>query len=213
MTPLTPSLRLESRLWQAGVFPVAGLDEVGRGAWAGPVVAAAVVLPADRRNLRRLLAGVRDSKLMAPRQRVRLAGRVREIALAVGVGEASPLEVDGIGPLRATRLAMERALDALGLEPSHLLLDFIRLPEVCLPQTALPHGDSLALSISAASVIAKVWRDQGMASLEGRYPGYGFARHKGYGTQGHRDALCRLGPCLIHRISFAPVAGLLSAAA
>jgi len=213
MTRLTPNLRLESRLWRAGLFPVAGLDEVGRGAWAGPLVAAAVVLPPGRRDLRRVLAGVRDSKQMTPRQRTTWASRVREIALAVGVGEADSAEVDALGPLRATRLAMERALHALPLQPCFLLLDFMRLPEVSLPQTSLPHGDALALSISAASVIAKVWRDQGMISLEERYPGYGFARHKGYGTLAHREALGRLGPCVVHRASFAPVAGLLSAAA
>jgi ribonuclease HII len=208
-----PTLRLEARLWKAGIIPVAGLDEAGRGAWAGPIVAAAVVLPADRRDLRRILAGVRDSKEMTSRQRELWAGRIREIALAVGVGEAASLDVDGIGPLRATRLAMHRALQALAIEPRFLLLDFMRLPEIPLPQTCLPHGDGLALSISAASVIAKVWRDEGMKAIEESYPGYGFARHKGYGTASHREALGRLGPCPIHRSSFAPVASLLAAAA
>jgi ribonuclease HII len=204
---------LETRLWEAGISPVAGLDEVGRGAWAGPLVAAAVMLPPDRRNLRRLLTGVRDSKEMTARQRDRLADRIRQVALAVAVGEADPGEVDGIGPLRATRLAMERALQALPLEPRFLLLDFMRLPELGVPQTALPHGDGQVLSISAASVIAKVWRDDEMADLERSYPGYGFARHKGYGTAAHREALCRLGPCPIHRCSFSPVAGMILAAA
>ncbi|OGO08996.1 MAG: ribonuclease HII, partial [Chloroflexi bacterium RBG_13_66_10] len=204
MRHTAPTLRLEARLWKAGIIPVAGLDEAGRGAWAGPIVAAAVVLPADRRDLRRILAGVRDSKEMTSRQRELWAGRIREIALAVGVGEAASLDVDGIGPLRATRLAMHRALQALAIEPRFLLLDFMRLPEIPLPQTCLPHGDGLALSISAASVIAKVWRDEGMKAIEGSYPGYGFARHKGYGTASHREALGRLGPCPIHRSSFAP---------
>lgn len=213
MRHTAPTLRLEARLWKAGIIPVAGLDEAGRGAWAGPIVAAAVVLPADRRDLRRILAGVRDSKEMTSRQRELWAGRIREIALAVGVGEAASLDVDGIGPLRATRLAMHRALQALAIEPRFLLLDFMRLPEIPLPQTCLPHGDGLALSISAASVIAKVWRDEGMKAIEESYPGYGFARHKGYGTASHREALGRLGPCPIHRSSFAPVASLLAAAA
>ena len=213
MRHAAPTLRLEAHLWKAGIIPVAGLDEAGRGAWAGPIVAAAVVLPADRRDLRRILAGVRDSKEMTSRQRELWAGRIREIALAVGVGEAASLDVDGIGPLRATRLAMHRALQALAIEPRFLLLDFMRLPEIPLPQTCLPHGDGLALSISAASVIAKVWRDEGMKAIEESYPGYGFARHKGYGTASHREALGRLGPCPIHRSSFAPVASLLAAAA
>src|SRR3989304_2647972 len=117
MTRLTPNLRLESRLWRGAPFPVAGLDEVGRGAWAGPLVAAAVVLPPGRKDLRRVLAGARDSKQMTPRQRTTWASRVREIALAVGVGEADSAEGDALGPLRATRLAMERARHALPPQP------------------------------------------------------------------------------------------------
>jgi ribonuclease HII len=204
---------LERALWQAGIGVVAGLDEVGRGAWAGPLVAAAVVLPPGKRGLGKRLAGVRDSKQMTARQRACWARSIREVALAVGVGEATPDEVDGIGPLRATRLAMQRALDSLPLPPLILLVDFMRLPEVELPQVALPHGDALALSISAASVIAKDWRDREMRSLEGEYPGYGFARHKGYGTAQHGEALARLGPCPAHRASFAPVERILIAAA
>jgi ribonuclease HII len=150
---------------------------------------------------------------MTARQRDAWAARIREIALGVGVGEATSCEVDGIGPLRATCLAMQRALLALSLEPRYLLLDFVRLPEVSLPQTAVPHGDERILSISAASVIAKVWRDQRMLSLEEAYPGYGFARNKGYGTRVHQEALGRLGPCAVHRASFAPVADVLAAAA
>jgi ribonuclease HII len=150
---------------------------------------------------------------MTARQRALWAGRIRDVALAVGVGEAGVAEVDALGPLQATCLAMERALASLKFPPLALLLDFMRLPEIDLPQVCLPHGDEETLSISAASVIAKEWRDRRMTLLEDSYPGYGFARHKGYGTAQHREALCRLGPCLIHRASFAPVAGFLIATA
>jgi ribonuclease HII len=150
---------------------------------------------------------------MTARQRSLWAGRIREVALAIGVGEADVAEVDALGPLRATCLAMERAVASLEFPPLALLLDFMRLPEIALPQICLPHGDEETLSISAASVIAKEWRDRQMASLEACYPGYGFARHKGYGTARHREALSRLGPCPIHRASFAPVAEAIIAAA
>lgn len=206
LVSVPPDLWLESQLAAAGLQRVAGLDEAGRGAWAGPVTAAAVVLPVRRANLRRLLQGVRDSKEMTPAGRERWELRIREVALAVGLGQASPQEVDALGPLRATRLAMERALQMLPSEPDYLLIDHLRLPEIELPQTGLPHGDARVLSIAAASVVAKVARDRAMVDLEAVFPGYGFAQHKGYGTPGHRTALHRLGPCDIHRRSYAPVA-------
>ena len=203
-----PDLVLERQLRKEGFASIAGLDEAGRGAWAGPLTAAAVILPLERPDLAEVLHGVRDSKQMTPAQRTRWAEIIRQVALAIGVGHSLPEEVDDLGPLVATRLAMERALAGLSLVPEHLLIDYLRLPEVSLPQTGLPQGDARVLSIAAASVIAKVTRDQWMVSLEEAYPGYGFARHKGYGTPEHRSALLRLGPSPVHRRSFSPVAVL-----
>ncbi len=200
-----PTLRLERRLAAAGEVPVAGLDEVGRGALAGPLVAAAVVLPVERRNLKRILSGVRDSKQMVEAQRRRWAGHVRRMALAYGLGLATPAEVDAVGPLVATRLAMERALAELGLVPHHLLIDHIGLPRVAIHQTSITHGDALVLSIAAASIIAKVWRDDLMRGYAETYPAYGFAHHKGYGTPEHLSALQEHGPSPIHRRSFHPM--------
>lgn len=201
-----PTLQFERSLFQGGADRIAGLDEVGRGAWAGPLVAAAVVLPIGNPKLGRLLRGVRDSKLLSPRQRNRAALEIRQVCSAWAVGWASPEEVDEVGPLRASRMAMMRALGRLPFELDHLLLDFLILPECATPQTAMAHGDCLVLSIAAASVLAKVWRDEQMARLDRLFPGYGFARHKGYGTEMHRRLLRALGPCPIHRQSYRPVA-------
>lgn len=201
---VSPDLNFEQSLWSAGVTGVAGLDEAGRGAWAGPVAAAAVVLP-PQPDLLGELSGVRDSKQMTPRQRQLWAGRIRELAWGWGVGFAAAAEIDELGILPATRLAMSRALAQLNLPPQHLLIDALRLPEVSLPQQALIKGDGRVLSIAAASVLAKTARDALMVELEGEYPGYGFARHKGYGTAYHRAALSQLGPCPQHRRSFAPL--------
>lgn len=205
--PARPSLVYETRSRRAGSEHIAGLDEVGRGAWAGPVVAAAVVLPLERFDLARTLDGVRDSKQMTPKQRRAWAPRIQTIARSTGIGEASAQEVDSLGLIAATRLAMRRALNALSFVPDQLLIDHLALPGVDLPQIAITHGDALALSIAAASVIAKVHRDEAMTAWERLFPGYGFARHKGYGTREHQRALQRLGACEIHRRSFAPVAG------
>jgi len=204
--PGHPDLAHEQRLWDSGLRLVAGIDEAGRGAWAGPVVAAAVVLPASDATLLETLHGVRDSKVMTARQRALWAERIRGVALAVGVGETPPEQVDSIGLMAATRAAMRCALVALGLSPDHLLIDHLRLTGVVLPQTPLTHGDARSLSIAAASVIAKVSRDQRMAELELAWPGYGFGKHKGYGTARHQEALERLGPSPIHRFTYAPVA-------
>lgn len=203
-----PDIRLEKALWQAGLDVVAGLDEAGRGAWAGPLVAAAVVLPPRRRDVVASLAGVRDSKQMTPRQREWWEQRIRATA-AVATGVASVIEVDRYGPLDATRLAMVRALEALNRRVDFLLIDHLRLPESELPQAGLPAGDAQVLSIAAASVVAKVMRDRMMEDLAQLYPEYGFAVHKGYGTRQHWEALRRLGPCPIHRTSYVPVANLL----
>jgi ribonuclease HII len=201
------SLTLEEDLWRAGYRVIAGLDEAGRGAWAGPVVAAAVVLPPDPAATAPLLGRVHDSKALTSRQREQLFGPIRERAIAVGVGRIEADEIDRIGILTATRQAMEQAVAELVVHPDFLLLDFLTLPRLALPQHGVPHGDALSLSIAAASIIAKVTRDRWMIAQEANYAGYGFARHKGYGTAEHRAALARLGACALHRMSFAPLAG------
>jgi len=198
-----PDLSLETPFWQAGMT-AAGLDEAGRGAWAGPVSAGAVILPMQA-SILQTLHGVRDSKCMTPRQRTEWAGRIKENALYWGVGYASSQEIDEIGIVRATRLAMQRALLLLAEQPDTLLLDAVVLPEVEIPQTILFRGDAISLSIAAASVLAKTHRDALMVELDNRYPCYGFACHKGYGTHRHQSNLARCGPSPIHRASFAPV--------
>ncbi len=183
---------------------MAGLDEAGRGAWAGPVVAAAVILPPEPARLRRHLAGVRDSKALTPAEREALFPEILRVALAVGVGMAGPEEIDAMGIVPATRRAMERALEALGVAPEALIVDALSLP-IPLPQRVLVQADARCLSVAAASIVAKVTRDRWMVEMDRVYPGYGFAGHKGYGTPAHRRALQEHGPSPIHRRSFAPV--------
>jgi ribonuclease HII len=203
-----PSLDLERELWMAGCLCVAGLDEAGRGAWAGPVVAAAVVLPPNRGDVQSLLQGVDDSKRLTPKQREALFPLIYATALAVGVGRASARFIDTAGIVPATHRAMSIALRNLGVSPDWLLIDALELPRVQQPQRGVIHGDALVLSIAAASIVAKVSRDRLMVALDARLPGYGFAVHKGYGTRAHRAALERLGPCQAHRLSFAPLRSL-----
>lgn len=205
-----PTLDEELRLTRAGYGPVAGVDEVGRGAWAGPLVAAAVVLPpvfteSLAAELAAELAGVRDSKTCPPEERTLLDGRIRAVAHGVAVGMASPLEIDRFGLNAANVLAMQRAVDALPWTPGHLLLDWVRLPDCPVPQRAFAKGDRLSLSIAAASIVAKVARDALLTDLDGQYDGFDFARHKGYGTAIHRAALRAHGPTAEHRYRFAPV--------
>ena len=205
LIPPHPNCSIEASLWQAGLSLVAGLDEAGRGAWAGPVFAAAVVLPPEP-GIENFLSGVRDSKQMSPAQRQHWAGEIQLSALAWGIGWAEAVEIDQIGILPATRLAMARAVEQLGEIPQYLLVDGnFKLPELPLPQQALIKGDRRSLSIAAASVLAKTVRDSLLTYYEADYPGYGFARHKGYGTALHRSTLQNLGPCAIHRRSFAPL--------
>lgn len=204
--PQYPDLTHEARLWAAGACRLAGLDEAGRGAWAGPVVAAAVILPVGGAGLQAQLRGVRDSKMMTARQREHWAACILDVALAAGVGETSADQVDELGLIAATRRAMRQAIEALGLPPDHLLIDHLRLTGIAIPQTPLTHGDARCLSIAAASVIAKVARDRRMVDLESLWPGYGFGLHKGYGTHAHQAALARLGPSPIHRRTYAPIA-------
>jgi ribonuclease HII len=197
-----PDLAFERRLWRGGLTCVAGLDEAGRGALAGPVAVGAVVLPASS-GLSRVLAGVRDSKQLTPRARAALAPRIRSAALAWAVDFASAEEIDGLGIVQATRLAALRALQGLSRFPDYLLTDFrLELPQLDIPQTSLVRGDGCCLSIAAASILAKTARDARMCELDGEYRGYGFVRHKGYGTQAHRRAVERLGQSPIHRRTF-----------
>jgi ribonuclease HII len=202
---MLPDLHEELALYAAGHTHVAGLDEAGRGAWAGPVCAAAVVLPLERDELLDLLDGVRDSKQLSPSQREELLPTIREVAEAVGVGWTDPIEVDEIGIVPATRRAMARAVAQLDGRLDALLVDHVRLPSLSLPQRSLPKADVHCLSVAAASIVAKVTRDRLMIALDEDYPGYGFASHKGYGTRQHREALARLGPSPIHRMSWRPV--------
>ncbi|MBN1953836.1 MAG: ribonuclease HII [Anaerolineae bacterium] len=200
-----PNLVQELALCSAGHRRVAGIDEAGRGAWAGPVCAAAVVLPLEQPDLCDCLAGVRDSKQLSPRQRAALLERIRQVARGIGVGWATPGEVDEAGIVAATRWAMTRAVERLGGQVDALLLDHLRLPGIELPQRALPKADVRCLSVAAASIVAKVERDRLMIALDQDMVGYGFARHKGYGTRQHREALAQLGPSPIHRRSWKPL--------
>jgi ribonuclease HII len=197
-----PDLTHETILWPH-YRHIAGLDEAGRGALAGPVAVGAVILPDDPILLSQTLDGVRDSKQMTPLERETLAPRIQEIARAWSVSFASAGEIDSLGIVPATRLAALRALYGLALRPAYLLTDFrLELPELDLPQTALVKGDALCLSIAAASVLAKTVRDRFMCELDSCYQGYGLGKHKGYGTLAHRSALKRLGASIIHRKSF-----------
>ncbi len=188
---------------------LAGVDEAGRGPLAGPVVAAAVMLDPERP-----IAGLRDSKKLSPQRRAQLALLIRERAIAFGVGVATPGEIDTLNILQATLLAMRRALQALPVRPSHIIIDGNKAPHLsdlfgdCQIET-LVRGDDLVPAISAASIIAKTWRDARMAELDLQYPGFGLAQHRGYPTAAHLAALARLGPSPIHRRSFAPVRSLL----
>ena len=204
-----PHLQKEIALLKQGYRFIAGLDEAGRGAWAGPVVAAAVILPLDQIDLPAQLTGLRDSKTLTPKQRERLFDQIHGVAIAAAAGVASAEQVDTLNVVGATRYAMAQALDRLAISPEYLLLDHIKLPDVDLPQDAFPKADNISLSVAAASVIAKVTRDRLMAEYHHTYPDYAFDRHKGYGTQAHRTALAQHGPCALHRMSFAPLRGLL----
>ena len=198
----TPDLTFESPLWESGLLHLAGLDEAGRGALAGPVAVGAVILPSAP-TLSSTLGGLRDSKLMTPRERSRLAPLVQACARTWGVGFASAEEIDALGIVPATRLAASRAVAALTLFPDYLLTDFrLELPELDLPQSAIVKGDQKSLSIAAASVLAKTARDALMCELDVQYPGYGLGKHKGYGTQVHRATILRLGQSPIHRKTF-----------
>jgi ribonuclease HII len=200
---VSPGTFYETAFWRSGVQRVAGLDEAGRGALAGPVAVGAVILPQDESLACGALAGLRDSKQMTPRERESLAPRIREVAQAWSVGFAAAEEIDSYGIVCATRLAALRALNELTIRPGYLLTDFrLELPQLEISQTALVKGDALCLSIAAASVLAKTARDRYMSELDAHYQGYGLGKHKGYGTLAHRSALRRLGVSPIHRRTF-----------
>lgn len=190
-------LNFERVLWRSGIRAVAGVDEVGVGPLAGPVVAAAVIFPPETE-----IAGINDSKQLEPEQRSKLAATIRASASAIGVGSAEVGDIDRLNIYHAALLAMRRAIEALTLTPEHVLVDARVIPGVSIPQNCFNKGDGLNFSIAAASIIAKTHRDRLMEDLEKEYPGYGFAQHKGYGTPEHQQAIRELGPSPIHRLSF-----------
>lgn len=181
---------------------IAGVDEVGRGPLAGAVVTAAVILKSP-------IEGLADSKKLTPKKRKLLSLQIKELALAYAYGRAEVEEIDELNIHHATLLAMKRAVEALSITPDSVLVDGLYVPQLNIPSKAIVQGDSLVPEISAASILAKVLRDEEMEEMDELYPGYGFSGHKGYPTAAHRDALIRLGPCVIHRRSYAPVAALL----
>ena len=205
------SLRKSSRLLEELGLPwatpglLAGVDEAGRGPLAGPVVAAAVILD-DRQPIR----GLGDSKLISPKRREALFDEIRAKALACCIAEASVEEIDRLNILQATLLAMRRAVEGLRLVPHRVLVDGNQLPLLKMPAAAIVKGDARVPAISAASILAKVWRDRQCLALDVRYPAYGFAQHKGYPTAAHLAALRAFGACEVHRRSYAPVRAVLA---
>jgi ribonuclease HII len=179
------------------------VDEVGRGALMGPVVAAAVILPDNIKA--RWRSKVRDSKQLSPEDREYLYGFIKEVAISTGTGSISNDVIDRVGIARATRLAMIAAIEQLKPEPQYILIDYFSLPEILLPNRGIEDGDTLCFSIASASIIAKVTRDRLVTEMDREYPGYGFAGHKGYGTREHLECLRQKGPCPLHRRSFSPV--------
>jgi ribonuclease HII len=194
---LDAMLHFERLLWKAGVVHIAGVDEVGVGPLAGPVVAAAVVFPPNAE-----IEGIDDSKALDAQRRVQLDVEIRAAAAAVGIGVVEVEEIDRLNIYHAGLRAMQLALGNLGIVPQHVLVDSRTIPDVRQPQNSFDKGDGINFSIAAASIVAKVYRDRLMTELDARYPGYGFAGHKGYATREHQDAIRELGPCPIHRRSF-----------
>lgn len=195
----------ERQLWAMGYKMVAGLDEVGRGPLAGPVVAAAVILPSEL-----VLPGIDDAKRLSPRRRQELYQLVRENAISVGVGMVHPDGIDEANVMLATYKALIKAVNNLSVAPDYLLIDGLHLPNVTQPQAPVVGGDTQSCSIAAASIVAKVLRDEYMIEMDRQYPEYGFANHKGYGTAEHRAALEKYGPCPIHRKAVGEVREMLS---
>ncbi|MBI2936143.1 MAG: ribonuclease HII [Chloroflexi bacterium] len=202
-----PTWREEKLGLAQGHRHIAGIDEVGRGPLAGPLVAAAIILPLQPDAS--WTKGIRDSKLLSPEARRRLHARLCQVAISHGIGIVGPDQVDSLGIVEATRRAMVHAVRQLDPRPDLLLIDAMPLPQAGLPHKAIVHGDALCVSIAAASIVAKVTRDQLMQEMDRAYPGYGFAQHKGYPTPAHLQQLRRLGPSPLHRRSFGPVRRLL----
>ena len=190
-------LSFERELWSAGKDFIAGVDEVGRGPLAGPVVTAAVILPKDFS-----LLGVDDSKKLSPKRREELFEQIKDAAVCWAIGRREPDRIDGINILEATKEAMLDAIRALPVKPDHVLIDAVRLPGLEMPQTSIIKGDARSVSIAAASILAKVTRDREMVEMAEIYPGYAFESNKGYGTAAHYEGLRALGPCPIHRKTF-----------
>ena len=204
MSPIRTTWHYERSWWDRGYVSIAGVDEVGMGCLAGPVIAGAVILQPNTR-----IDFIRDSKLLTAMMRETLAEKIRRTAVAWGIGEATPEEISALNLRNAGLLAMRRALEALSKTPDAVLVDAFHIPSIAQPQEAITKGDRKVRSIAAASIVAKVHRDALMTELDRQHPGYGFAVHKGYGTEEHRRALTTLGPSPIHRPSFAPVRALL----
>ena len=200
-----PDLSLEQGLYCQGLRLVAGVDEAGRGPLAGPVVAAAVILPPDLIGDEPWLGLLDDSKRLSPAQREKAVTAIQDHALAIGVGQVSSVDIDRKGISLATIGAMMTAVANLPVTPNHLLLDFVYISSCSLPFDTVVKGDSISYSIAAASNVAKVTRDRWMEQADALYPGYEFASHKGYPTAGHVARLNELGPCPIHRQSYGPV--------
>ncbi len=196
-TRLQEMLVHERGLWAVGKNHIAGVDEVGRGPLAGPVVTAAVILPKDF-----ALLGVDDSKKLSPKKRDELFDQIKEAAVCWAIGRREPQRIDEINILVATKEAMRDAIMALEIKPDHVLIDAVRLQGMDIPQTSIIHGDAISVSIAAASIIAKVTRDREMEKMAVLYPGYAFESNKGYGTKAHYEGLAALGPCPIHRKTF-----------
>jgi len=202
-----PSLNEEEFLEAQGYQLIAGTDEAGRGSLAGPVVAAAVILP--RHTTAQWLKQVKDSKLLSLQMREFLFPHIHKAAISTGVGVVSHEMIDSQGIVKATKLAMKQAIEQLSPSPECLLIDYLSLSDVSLPQKSITGGDRISLSIACASIIAKVSRDRLMVEMDKTYPGYGLAQHKGYGTEAHFSCLRRMGPSPIHRKSFQPVRGIM----
>ena len=210
LLPDRPDLTFERKLWDRGISLIAGVDEAGRGALAGPVAAGVVILPPDMSDLKKKLFGVRDSKVMIPKDREVWAIAIKKIAVAWGVGFASAGEIDRVGIVPATYQAAKRAMDQAKCAIEHLLVDYITIPDVEIPQTPLVKGDARSLSIASAAILAKTTRDAFMVKMDAEYPGYDFASNKGYATEAHRKAIHQLGPCQQHRRTFSPVSAYYS---
>lgn len=194
---LEKMLSYERNLWSKGMEYIAGVDEVGRGPLAGPVVTAAVVLPKDFS-----LLGVNDSKKLSEKKREELFDQIREAAICYSIGRREPERIDEINILEATKEAMCDAVNGLSVKPDHVLIDAVKLKNLDIPQTSIIHGDALSVSIAAASILAKVTRDREMIEMAKIYPGYSFEKNKGYGTKAHYEGLAEFGPTPIHRRSF-----------